>query len=219
MSGLIWQIGSDNGSTARSSANSGVPLNPSGFLSLADSMSFSPDEVAVGVAVRAAFPFRTESLQKAHWISETVKFRKISQRVREPVSRQKIRYPSPPPPGFSSCQYLKLNQTRMKKINRWIEIRKKKPKAGVRDDIAAMNERVKICRRHVTNWSIRWKKNKNATKAKLLINHSWRIRVPFFRYRWKIPLVFNPPSRAGENKSVNKKIDMADRMDMIYLDK
>lgn len=73
MSGLIWQIGSVNGSTALSSANKGVPLKPSGFLSLADNISFNPDVLAVGAGAKAAFPFRTDSLQKAHWISDTAK--------------------------------------------------------------------------------------------------------------------------------------------------
>ncbi|KAL6952582.1 hypothetical protein U1Q18_046556 [Sarracenia purpurea var. burkii] len=76
ISGLIWQTGSVRGSTARSSANKGIPLKPSGFLSLADSISLSPDVLAVGAGARAALPLRTESLQKAHWISFTVERKK-----------------------------------------------------------------------------------------------------------------------------------------------
>lgn len=61
-SGLIWHDGSDSGSTPRSSANSGVPRNPSGFLNLATMESLTTDD--------SANPFPL--LENVHWISLTV---------------------------------------------------------------------------------------------------------------------------------------------------
>lgn len=62
-SGRIWQTGSITGSTDRSSANNGCPLKPSGFFSLADITSLTPN---------SAFPTLNESVEKEHCISDTV---------------------------------------------------------------------------------------------------------------------------------------------------
>lgn len=62
-SGLIWHDGSVSGSTPRSSANNGEPLNPSGFFNLAKIESLTTDD--------SANPFPL--LENVHWISLTVK--------------------------------------------------------------------------------------------------------------------------------------------------
>jgi len=61
-SGRIWHTESISGSTDRSSANSGCPLKPSGFFSLADITSLTP---------KSALPTLNESVEKEHWISDT----------------------------------------------------------------------------------------------------------------------------------------------------
>lgn len=88
-SGRIWHSASSRGSIPRSSANSGAPLNPSGFLSLAEMQSLP-----------ITLPWRPSEPVNVHWISDTGK-------------KHRVRCDSKRP----RCVYACINQTFVEQVS------------------------------------------------------------------------------------------------------